>query len=99
MSGYFNLDLMKGSDYLKVRLGLEQFIHKVIRPESKSGLDHEYVNNPTDMPSSSAVSIGLSDPFPVTVIRKHNGSFAKTIFTILFSILTKTFMNTSLWNS
>ena len=77
MSGYFNLDLMKGSDYLKVRLGLEQFIHKVIRPESKSGLDHEYVNNPTDMPSSSAVSIGLSDPFPVTVIRKHNGSFAK----------------------
>ena len=63
--GDFNLDLMKEPHYKLyndlVLLGLDQLIHKVTRPESKSCLDHVYVNNPTNVLSSSVVSLGLSD--------------------------------------
>ena len=81
MLGDFNLDLMKEQHYNLyndlVLLGLDQLIHEVTRPESKSCLTHVYVNNPTNVLSSSVVSMGLSDHCPVTVVRKHNGSFAK----------------------
>ena len=72
--GDFNLDIMKVRNYSLyndlVLLGLDQLIHEVTRPESKSCLDHIYVNNPTNVLSSSVVSMGLSDHCPVTVVRK-----------------------------
>ena len=63
--GDFNLDLMKEPHYKLyndlVHLGLYRLIHEVTRPESKSCLDNVYVNNPTNVLSSSVVSMGLSD--------------------------------------
>ncbi len=47
------------------------------RTESRSYLDHIYINNKSTVLSSSVPPIGMSDHCPVTVVRKHNGSFAK----------------------
>ena len=75
--GYVNMDLIKGTNYL-LMLGLDQLICEVTRPESYSCIDHVYVNNLSNPLISSVASIGLSDHCPVTVVRKHNGSFANT---------------------
>ena len=76
------MDLMKGTNYALyndlIMLGLDQPICEVTRPESNSCLDHVYVNDPQNVLTSSVASIGLSDRCPVTVLKKHNGSFAKT---------------------
>ena len=80
--GDINMDLMKGINYTLyndlIMLGLDQLISEITRPESKSCIDHVYTNNLTNVLISSVMSIGLSDHCPVTVVRKHNGSFAKT---------------------
>ena len=83
------MDLMKCTQsdemhmYLKyndlIMLGLDQLMCKVTRPESKLCLGHMYINNRTNVLTSSVVSVGLSGHCPVTVVQKHNVSFAKTI--------------------
>ncbi len=50
---------------------------EVTHPESRSCLDHIYVDNKSTVLSSSVPPIGMSDHCPVTVVRKYNGSFAK----------------------
>jgi len=79
--GDVNMDLMKGTNYTLyndlIMLGLDQLISEITRPESKSCIDLVYSNNRTNVLTSSVVAIGLSDHCPVTVVRKHNGSFAK----------------------
>ena len=37
-----------------------------------------YVGNRIKVATSSVASSGLSDHYPMTVVRKHNGFFAKT---------------------
>ncbi len=73
--------LLKSTDYPMCRnllsLGLDQLIWQVTRPESRSCLDHMYLNNKSTVLSSSVPPIGMSDHCPVTVVRKHNGSFTK----------------------
>ena len=60
--GDFNLDLMKEPHYNLyndlVLMGLRQLIGEVTRPESKSCIDHVYVNNSTNVLSSYVVSMG-----------------------------------------
>ena len=80
--GDINRDLMKGTQYTLyndlIILGLHQLVCEFTRSESKSILDHEYINNRTNVLTSYTASSGLSEHCPVTVVRKHNGSFAKT---------------------
>ena len=80
--GDVNMDLMKGTRYALyndlVMLGLDQMKCEVTSPESNSCLDHVYKGNPSNVMTSSVASFNLPDLCPVTVVRKHNGSFAKT---------------------
>ena len=73
------MDFMKGTNYeLYNDLVLGPTDMRSYTPGSNSCLDHVCVNNPSNVLTSSVASIGLSDHCPVTVVRKQNGSFAKT---------------------
>ena len=80
--GDVNVDLLKGGENKPIyrnlmSFGLDQLIWEVTRPASQACLDHIYINNPDMTYSTTVIPIGLSDHYPVVVVRKHNGSFAK----------------------
>ena len=63
--GYASMDLMKGTEYTVyddlIMLGLHQMICEVTRPQSKSCLDLVYVNNRTNVVTSSSGLGSLSN--------------------------------------
>ena len=79
--GDINLNFFKQPRQSLIRnllnMGYMQVVSEVTRFISQTCLDHIYVNNQSTVHSVIVPHIGLSDHYPVVIIKKHNGSFAK----------------------
>lgn len=81
--GDFNINILQASTNVHKliqglpSLDLTQLISDVTRPISKSCIDHIWCSNPDNVAQVKVSEIGISDHFPVCIVRKINGGFTK----------------------